>query len=284
MTPEPEFLPPPPPRSSAPIPTPEEAIYAPPLKLPWHKSSEPGPGFIDAIAFIAIAVCVMLAIQGGGAALAMHWHIFGRATLKQIAVMPRFTVPVMTLSYGLITLICWILFSRAWDRTFSEGICWNLPAASKHLARLIVAGVALAGIIQLASTYLPVPKELPVDAFFRTPYDAWMVAIFGTFIAPAFEELAFRGFLYPALRRWTGIMLAAILTSIPFALLHAQQLAHAASPLVLVFIVSLVLTAIRQRTGSVAASALVHATYNLSIFVVVFAASGGFRHLERLKN
>ena len=148
----------------------------------------------------------------------------------------------------------------------------------------MLTGILLAICIQLLSNYLPVPKELPVDSFFRKPLDAWMVALFGTLIAPAFEELAFRGFLYPALRRWTGVLPAAVLTSIPFALLHAQQLAHATAPLAMVFLVSLVLTAVRQRSGSVAASALVHATYTLSIFVAVFSASGGFTHLERLKN
>ncbi|HEX4022577.1 MAG TPA: CPBP family intramembrane glutamic endopeptidase [Acidobacteriaceae bacterium] len=278
MTPEPEILPPLPPLQ------PEDPFGQQPQ--PPHKSKpvEPGPTLVDAVVFFAIAICLMLAIQGGGAIVAIHWHIFGKATLKEIAVLPRFTVPIMTLSYSVIALIVWALFSRAWDRPFAEGVCWNFSTASKHFGKLVLTGAALAAVIQLASSYLPMPRELPVDAFFRTPLDAWIVAIFGTLIAPAFEELAFRGFLYPALRRWTGMIVAALLTSIPFALLHAQQLAHAASPLVMVFIVSLFLTAVRQRTGSVAASALVHATYNLSIFVVVFAASGGFTHMERLKN
>jgi membrane protease YdiL (CAAX protease family) len=111
-----------------------------------------------------------------------------------------------------------------------------------------------------------------------------MVALFGVFVAPIAEEIAFRGFLYPALRPWTGRILGAILTSIPFAFLHAQQVAHAWGPLTMVFLVSLVLVAVRERTGSVAASALVHACYNLSIFAVIFYASGGFQHLDRLKD
>jgi membrane protease YdiL (CAAX protease family) len=253
----------------------------PPAPLP---PAQEGPGFIDAAAFFTIAIGLMVAFQFGGAALAMHWHIYGRVALKHLIQQPRFTVPIMAISYGIIGLIAYLLFPRAWDRPFAEGTCWKSSSVRHHVGKLLLTGTTLAAIIQLASSYLPIPKEMPVDAFFRTPLDAWIVVVFGTLVAPVFEELAFRGFLYPALRRWTGSILAAVLTSVPFALLHAPQLAHAASPLFLVFLVSLVLCAVRDLTRSVAASALVHATYNFSLFAVVFFASGGFTHLERLKN
>ena len=53
--------------------------------------------------------------------------------------------------------------------------------------------------VQFLSNFLPIPKTLPIDDFFRTPADVWMVALFGTFLAPVCEELAFRGFLLPSL-------------------------------------------------------------------------------------
>ena len=243
-----------------------------------------GPGLVDALAFFTMAIVLVLIFQGVGATLAWHWKLFDHDTLQQISQESRFTIPVMGLGYACVTAISFFLFSRAWHRPFAEGICWNFAVAKKYAGRLVLSGVVLAGLIQLGSNYLPVPKDLPVDSFFRTPLDAWMVALFGSFVAPAFEELAFRGFLYPALRRWTGIVGAAVLTSLPFALLHAQQVGHAFSPLLMVFLVSLTLTAVRQRTGSVAASTLVHATYNFSIFLAVFYASGGFQHLDRLRD
>ena len=255
----------------------------PSYNLP-QRFAEQSPGILDTVVFFGIAICLTLGIQGGGAALVLHWHLFGKHTLQQIALQPRFTLPIMGLSYGCIFGISFFLFSRAWGRPFLEGVCWNFSIARNYVGRLLLTGVILAGVIQLASNYLPVPKELPVDSFFRTPLDAWMMAIFGTFVAPTFEELAFRGFLYPALRRWVGIVAGTVLTSIPFAFLHAQQVAHAFSPLLMVFLVSIVLTEVRERTGSVAASALVHATYNLSIFLTVFFASGGFQHLDRLRD
>ncbi len=261
-------------------PTPEDPSSA------RHEHINGGPGFLDAVAFFAIAACLMLAMQSGGVAVALHWHLFGGTTPQQLEQQPRFILPIMGFAYGCTMLIALALFPRAWNRPFAKGVCWNVSAVRKYAVLLLGVGIALAVVIQLASNDLPMPKEMPVDDFFHTPLDAWLVVFFGTLVAPAFEELAFRGFLYPALRRWswTGMTGAAVLSSIPFALLHAQQLGHATSPLFLVFLVSMALTAVRQRTGSLAASTLVHVTYNLSIFVAMFLTSGGFQHLEQLKN
>ncbi len=242
------------------------------------------PTFLEMIAFFTLAAILLTAIQAVGAAVFLHWHVLGRVTLRKLAYEPKFTIPMMALSYGAILLAASMLFGRVWQYGFFDGIHWNWPALRRNWMWLPLLGVGLGFTIQLASNYFPVPKELPVDAFFRNASDAWMVALFGIFVAPVAEEIAFRGFLYPSLRPWTGRIAAAILTSAPFALLHAQQVAHAWGPLAMVFLVSLVLVAIRERTGSVAASALVHACYNLSIFVVIFYASGGFLHLERLKD
>lgn len=242
------------------------------------------PTFLEMVAFFTLAAILLTAIQGIGALAVLHWNLLGKVTLKQLAYDPRFTIPMMALSYAAVLLSAAALFRRVWQRSFRAGIHWNLTGLRRNLAWLPALGLALGFVIQLASNYLPVPKELPVDAMFRNATDAWMVALFGILIAPVAEEIAFRGFLYPALRPWTGRVLAAILTSAPFALLHAQQVAHAWGPLAMVFLVSLVLVAVRERTGSVAASALVHACYNLSIFAVIFYASGGFLHLDRLKD
>ena len=242
------------------------------------------PTLVEMVAFFVLTAGILLAIQGMGAAVALHWRLFGNLSLRSLAMEPRFTIPMMVVSYGVVLLIAAALFRRVWQRGFFEGIHWNASAVARNWTWLPILGIGLGFAIQFASNYLPVPKQMPVDAFFRTTSDAWMVALFGVFIAPAAEEIAFRGFLYPSLRPWTGRILAAILTSLPFALLHAQQVAHAWGPLSMVFLVSLILVAVRERTGSVAASALVHACYNLSIFAVIFVASGGFQHLERLKD
>ncbi|MHB1959380.1 MAG: CPBP family intramembrane glutamic endopeptidase [Acidobacteriaceae bacterium] len=242
------------------------------------------PAFLEMVAFFAIAAILITLIQALGAAVAIHWHLFGKIALKTLVYEPRFTIPTMLVSYGAVALAAVALFGRVWPDGFLAGIHWNFFQARRYAIWLLALGIGLGFAMQLASNYLPIPKELPVDSFFQNALDAWMVALFGVFIAPICEEIAFRGFLYPSLRPWTGRVVAALLTSLPFAFLHAQQVAHAWGPLSLVFIVSLVLVWVRERTNSVACSALVHACYNFSIFAAIFYASGGFQHLDRLKD
>jgi hypothetical protein len=38
---------------------------------------------------------------------------------------------------------------------------------------------------------------------------------------------------------------------------------------------------VRVRTNSVAAGVLMHATYNLTVFVVLFIGTDGYRHMEK---
>jgi membrane protease YdiL (CAAX protease family) len=242
------------------------------------------PSFLEMVIFFVLAGLLLLLTQVAGALLVMHFHLIAHASLRQLATNPRFSIPAMAISYAVILLACLALYGRMWPHGFFHGIHWNWAVAQRHRMWLPLLGILLGVGIQFASSFLPIPKQMPIDAMFRTPFDAWMVALFGVFIAPCAEEIAFRGFLYPALRPWTGRILAAVLTSVPFALLHAQQVAHAWTPLAMVFLVSLVLVAVRDRTGSVAASAIVHACYNLSIFAALFAASDGFRHLQHLND
>jgi membrane protease YdiL (CAAX protease family) len=242
------------------------------------------PSILEMVIFFVLAGLLLLLTQVAGALLVMHFHLIAHASLRRLATNPRFSIPMMAISYAVILWACLALYGRIWPQGFFQGVHWNWAAARRHQLWLPLLGLLLGVGIQFASSFLPIPKQMPIDAMFRTPFDAWMVALFGVFIAPCAEEIAFRGFLYPALRPWTGRILAAVLTSVPFALLHAQQVAHAWVPLAMVFLVSLVLVAVRDRTGSVAASAIVHACYNLSIFAALFAASDGFRHLQHLND
>lgn len=84
--------------------------------------------------------------------------------------------------------------------------------------------------------------------------------------------------------RWStpALVFAVLVTSVLFALLHAEQLAHAWAPLGVLFTVSVVLCLVRLRARSLAASAFVHACYNGSIFVLLFIGTDGFRHLDKM--
>ena len=164
--------------------------------------------------------------------------------------------------------------------------------------------MAAQGLLQL----LPAPKTTAFDTVLTTPHAAWLLMGFAVLLAPLTEEIAFRGFLLPALAtaydwlalertpagmdRWqssslhstSALLFSAIFSSIPFALLHADQLAHAWGVLGVLYGVSLMLSFVRIRTHSLACSTLMHGIYNFSIFASILITTGGFRHLEKLSH
>lgn len=79
-----------------------------------------------------------------------------------------------------------------------------------------------------------------------------------------------------------AMIAGSLATSLPFALLHIEQQGHALGPFLLLILVSLILCAVRLITRSLAASTVVHAIYNLFIFVLELAATGGFRHFDKM--
>jgi len=246
---------------------------------------------------------------------------------------PKRQLAAMAVTY-LVTLgACFLVFPLFWERGFLAGLNWNGDAAQRFWGRLVATGLFVGWGVQAMSSLIPMPKSIPMDDFFKTPSDVWLVTLFGTLLAPLFEEITFRGFLLPAFsiafdwlapvlryvaafalarlggqepprhvaifreaapaglapdtgnlffRSRTAVVCASLVTSVLFALLHAEQLAHAWAALGILFGVSLMLTAVRVRTRSVACSTIVHASYNLSVFLTLMAATGGYRHLEKM--
>ena len=78
-----------------------------------------------------------------------------------------------------------------------------------------------------------------------------------------------------------AMIAASILTSIPFAWMHAEQTGNSLGPLILLYCVSLVLCWVRLATRSLSASVLVHACYNFLLFSFMLWGTGGFQHLNK---
>jgi membrane protease YdiL (CAAX protease family) len=81
--------------------------------------------------------------------------------------------------------------------------------------------------------------------------------------------------------RW-GRVVAILMTSAGFAMVHGEQLGQAWGPLLVLFVVGLVLTLTRVVTRSVTPGLLVHVGYNLTLFTLLYFGTDRFRHLERM--
>ena len=204
---------------------------------------------------------------------------YPNSTFAEVASYPWVTVLAQLLAYVVVLLFMLSVGRRQPERSFAQAIRWNWP---QSWSAYLFGGVVLALALQGLAHFLPMPKELPIDRFFRTPREAWALSLFGVSLAPLLEEFFFRGFLYPVLARRLGVVLAILLTSTGFGLIHAPQLGRAWAPVLVVFLVGLALTITRAVTKSVAASLLMHVAYNGTISALIFAVSDGFRHLDKL--
>lgn len=297
---------------------PGEAVALPPTDETPNDSAPEAPAHIPhvghallfaliTVVFLAIAQSILLA--GSSHAIAPIPHTTPATEIHKtepFTLDPKLAVGSEAIAFLGTLAVSFFVFPRLWQRRFSVGISWNFSAATRNALRLVPLGFVMSFSVQAASSLISMPKSVPVDEFFRSASDAWIVTAFGTLLAPAFEEIFFRGFLLPAfaiaydwlslprvpaaLESWRSsnaitmpaLVFSAVFSSLPFALMHGKQISFVWPVILLLFCVSLVLTAVRIRLRSVAASTLVHASYNLAIFLTALFATGGYRHLDRL--
>jgi membrane protease YdiL (CAAX protease family) len=193
-----------------------------------------------------------------------------------------FIVPTQFVIYvaiiGFMALLVW----GRHKMSLGEAVHWNLPASRRILVNAVITGAALAVFSDIGQFGLRrwIPDSLPITEFFKDRPSALLLGAFGILVAPLMEELLFRGFLYPALARWTGATASLIITASAFTLLHGAQLGYAWAPLLLIFVVGFTLTVTRMRTNSVAVCVIVHMTYNFVLLLQTYIATHGFRQMQ----
>ncbi len=240
--------------------------------------------------------------------LAVHKHLYGVTSLQGTATEIHYTLGSEALIYIFTLIGCFIVFPLFWKKSLFSGLQWNAATALRLRWPLVLAAFVCFLLALLNSRVFPEPEHTPIEEVFRQPGAAWLLFFFGITFAPFFEEMFFRGFLLPALctacdwvadlftnapvrplaekghPRWslTAMIIASVLTSLPFAGLHAAQTGYSLGPFLLLVGVSLVLCTVRLWTRSLAASTLVHASYNFMLFAIMLVGTGGFRHMDKM--
>lgn len=276
----------------------------------WTATAPPQERIPNFGHLLILGLLALAGLFGAGllARLALNHHLFGVTTLRQAATEIHFTLGTQGIFYLLTFLGCLLIFPLLWHKGLFVGLQWQGRIALHYRGRLVSAA-ATCFVLALINGYLmPGPSDTPIDRIFRMPGAAWLLFGFGVTLAPFFEEIAFRGFLLPALAtafdwmaeksegapphplgenghpQWSmpAVIVASIITSILFAFMHADQTGYALGPFLLLVCVSLVLCWARLSTRSLAASVLVHACYNFLLFSMMFLGTSGFRHLDNM--
>ncbi|HET7104611.1 MAG TPA: CPBP family intramembrane glutamic endopeptidase [Terracidiphilus sp.] len=278
----------------------------------FHDIFEPDKVYPERIPHLGhVGVLILLSLSGlfctsVVARLALRFHLFGIQSVTQALTDIHYTLGSEGIFYVITFAFSLVVFPLLWHKSLLAGLHWRGDVALRRRGRLISAALLCFLLALLDGWIMPGPSNSPIDRIFRLPGAAWMLFGFGVTLAPFFEEMGFRGFLLPSLCTafdWAGekimhtlprpldehghpqwsfpaMAAATLLSSMPFALMHADQTGYAIGPFLLLFAVSIVLSAVRLATRSLASCVLVHACYNFFLFALMFFGTNGFRHLE----
>ena len=157
------------------------------------------PHIGHAIFFLVFALGTVTMAQLLSIGVAHMMPAYHELSLRELSQLPKITVIASFMAYTLVLVLARLFFPTIWHRSFASGIAWNWNAVRTNWRWLVPAGICISVASAACESFLAIPKDLPVDKFFSSRTDLWLVSILGIFLAPAFEEICFRGFLLPAI-------------------------------------------------------------------------------------
>ncbi|HWF06252.1 MAG TPA: CPBP family intramembrane glutamic endopeptidase [Candidatus Angelobacter sp.] len=238
---------------------------------------------LDVLFIALISFAAFLLIGTIAAVIFMGTHHGQPLDPKQLSTNVFFILPLEFASYAVIFAFMALLVGVRHHALLFQAIHWNMPSRRNAMFAIMV-GVGATFISEIGELVLNrwIPKSLPMTELFKDRSSTFLIAGFAVLVAPFMEEMLFRGFLYPALARWTGAIPSIIVTASLFTLLHGSQLGYSWAALVPIFFIGMVLTIARAVTKSVATGVLIHTTYNFVLMAQFFIATHGFTQMQGL--
>jgi membrane protease YdiL (CAAX protease family) len=257
---------------------------------------------------LALLITVAFSILIIALAVASHFHLFGFQLSQKSATDLTFNLLSEVVLYLVTFGFSLFVFPMVWKESLFAGLQWRGTVALSRFGTLAATALGCFGLAILDQVVMPGPANSPIEKMISSTGAAWMMFAFGVTMAPFFEEMFFRGFLLPSIctacdwisekmrgtlprpldanghPQWSlpAMIISSVLTSIPFAGLHVEQQGHSLGPFLLLIVVSLILCMVRLKFKSLAASTLVHASYNFFIFSLTLVVTGGFRHFDKM--
>lgn len=133
-------------------------------------------------------------------------------------------------------------------------------------APLIAGSLFLIVWVSRLLNYEP-PMEPALRLFLEEKNTLFLLysTVFVTVIGPVFEEIFFRGFMYSAIRKKTGVPAAILLTSFLFSLLHTNIVGFLP-----IMVLGVLLAYLYEKTGSLVSPIIVHIIHNTGMLTFVF--------------
>ena len=239
---------------------------------PQHgRPARPGApwGYREILLLVAVALLAqLLVIWAAVSVLGRIRALEPDAAVELLRVSPHIVVPLQMLIWLPVLACVWYTVAVRHGLPLRAGLAWNSPPRSARsyfrTGALLAFGSALLSIAIGDRT-----ASNPMTELLSNPDSLWVVGVFGVFVAPWFEELVFRGFLFGALERMHGTVVALLGSTAIFAALHGAQYGWQWPQLVVLGLVGCAFGVVRIRSGSTMASTIVHASYNGMLLVAL---------------
>lgn len=252
---------------------------------PDHPTWGPLAGILVWVASIAAIIIVPILAVAAWYIILKLWDVPVPSLLAQNELVEWLKSPPLllvqigsTLVAHLITLaICWPIVTKMGTRRFWASLGWHWAGRSPLFWVLFSAGVivALVGFSQVAVRFLPESQDTTFAELLRSSTEVRIaVALMATLSAPIVEEIIYRGVLFSALRSRAGVAASVVLVTMLFASVHFVQYWGAWVSISGLVFLSLILTLVRERTGSILPSVMIHFVNNAFFSVLIIANKG----------
>ncbi len=172
--------------------------------------------------------------------------------------------------FALLLAVLYLLVSWRYNQPFWRSLGWSRQVRGAWWCVLAGPLLAIGGSVLGVVLRAPEVGD-PIKDLITSRASLVIVMLFVIFLGPLYEELFFRGFLYPLLAKSFGAAAGVLLSALPFALLHGSQYRWAWQQITLVGVAGAVFGFVRYRTGSTAAATIVHSCFNLTQFLAYLA-------------
>jgi len=240
------------------------------LALPfywWMRKSSPERGwnFGGNVSTVGLQSYDLLGVGAVICFIALTWKVQGAFVGKAMPAPQSKTVLASALTYlSIAAIVPACLF---WRTSLQEyfGLRWSRPWHLFWIIPLLM--LTMAGASELADRSgwkewvdgIGGGRQVMVDALTQTN-DIRLIIVMGFAVilaAPVAEELIFRGYLYPVVKRFTERNFATIFTGALFGMAHMNLLGL---PLLILF--GMAMAVIYERTGSIWAPIICHMAFN----------------------
>ncbi len=215
--------------------------------------------------YMDVALVVLLAIPSLFLASLMVEGI--RNTVPGLLPTPAFGQLIVQIIWYVLTFaFIRALFRLKYNRPFWQSLGWKFPF--KGMLSALFAGPLLALGLGVVGFLLRAPLiSLPFDQMLKGRPTTMLFFVFAVIVGPVCEELVFRGFVMPLVIRTAGPALGIVLTGIVFGCLHAPEYSYSWQHILIVTLAGIAFGYVRYQSESTAASAFLHAAFNLTEFV-----------------